>query len=424
MGYSASIVGCIAICLSVASSTVALGKVMVLPKGVGIWKYAVRSYTSMSSSFDRDGYVQSTGEDFKQTFKGQDLVREGTSSDLGTLANEVQRFDYSSNGGLLGGLDLGTLDVDVSASVNAQIFGTGYGVTDWLTVYGGVPYMSVEVSTDMRFSGKNTAKDLKDRLGDLSYDELSDGLDKAGGLNVYMIKETLMELGYTGIESWDHQGFGDINLGAIMAKSFKVASKVETSPYGKLNVTLPTGHVDDPNVLTDTSVGLGYFSSYVTLGQSVTYNKWIHAGFEGSFQFNQTHDKYIRRPENQWSSLAPIDNLETIVVDPGDHREFSFYAGIEYSLFSVKAMLTDFTKERDILLYETEDIYNRFSVDTDQTSFYQTLSASISTAELYQSGSFPIPFIFTATHKNNYHGTNTVIDDFYEFELASFYTFN
>ena len=43
-----------------------------------------------------------------------------------------------------------------------------------------------------------------------------------------------MELGYTGIESWDHQGFGDINLGAIMAKSFKVASKVETSVPWKI----------------------------------------------------------------------------------------------------------------------------------------------------------------------------------------------
>ena len=65
----------------------ALGKVVVLPKGVGIWKYAVRSYTSMSSSFDRDGYVQSTGGDFKQTFKGQDLVREVQASDSGTTTN-------------------------------------------------------------------------------------------------------------------------------------------------------------------------------------------------------------------------------------------------------------------------------------------------------------------------------------------------
>ena len=413
------------ITVGLLSTNISMAKVMVLPKGVGIWKYAVRNYTSMSNSFNEDGEIKSTGDSFKQNFKGEDLAREGKSSDLGVLASEIKKFDYGAGSkGLLSGLDLGTLNVDVDASVNAQIFATGYGVTDWLTVYAGVPYMTVDVTTDMRFVGTNNANDLKARLGDLSYEELKDGLSKAGNLNVYMVKESLAELGYTGVDSWNHQGFGDINFGTMLASNFLFSHSVEISPYAKANFTLPTGHVDDPNVLTDTSVGYGYFSSGFTGGGSVTYKKHFYVGLEGTYQLNQSHTSYVRKPENEWSSLAPIENLETITIEPGNKSEVSFYAGLDYSIFSAKIMFSDYYRAQDVVQGVASPLYDRFTVGTDQAALYQTLTAALSTAELYQKGDFAIPVMLTMSHKKNLYGFNAAIDNYYEFELASFYTFN
>lgn len=412
-------VGTIAFPLNVAAKT------FNLPKGIGIWNYGYRSYDSMTLSYDRNGQIESIGDGFKQNFNGPSLLNGSSSGDLGTLAQEVNRFEYAGDkSGVLAGLDLGTFGVDVEATVNTHIFGLGYGVTDWLTVYAGVPLINVNVSTNMYMTGKNTASDLKRRLGDLSYEELKDGLDTASTLDVAMIQGALEEMGYTGLEHWEHTGLGDINLGFATSYSFRPTSDLGFTPYSKFNMTIPIAHEDDPDILTDTSTGYGYFSASLLVGQVFSVGRYYYGGIEGSYQYNFNHLKAVRRPESEGSTLAPYENGEIIEVDPGDESEVSIYAGAEYWIFSGEYKLSDRNAKSDALVGIDDSIYDSLINNSEKNAFSQKMTASITTVDLYKKKTFPIPFIFSVAKKTNLSGKNAIIDDYFEVELSSFFTFN
>ena len=400
----------------------AFGKTFNLPKGIGIWSYGVRTYDSIQTQFDGNGYEESIGNSFKQQFNGPSLLKEGDNSELGTLAEELNKFDYAGSGsGVISGLDLGTFAVDVDANVSTQIIGTGFGLTDWLTVYAGFPIVDITITTNMYMTGRNTAIDLKNRLGDLSYEELKTGLDTASGLDIPMIKSALGDMGYTGLEKWSHKGLGDIHFGFITSYWYRPASNLGFISYSKLNTTLPTGYVDDPDILTDTSIGDGYFSAEMKVGQVVSVGKYTYGGIEGAYKSNFSHTREIRKPETVTSTLAPFDNYEVMEVDPGDETEVSIYVGAKYSIFSGEYKLTDENIKADTVLSSDEDVYKILVNQSESNSFYQLLTAGISTADLYEKEKFPVPFILTVSRKSNLMGKDSIIDDYVEVELASFY---
>src|SRR5690606_33098541 len=103
---------------------------------------------------------------------------------------------------------------DVQAEVQAHIFGLAFGFTDWLTVFGGIPYIEASVDTQLYFDGGNNADQIKSLLGDIAYDQLKAGLDQARALNATQVIGQIEAAGYEPFDHWEHQGVGDARLGA------------------------------------------------------------------------------------------------------------------------------------------------------------------------------------------------------------------
>lgn len=410
--------------LGVGLSWSASSKTINLPAGIGLWQYSYRSYNSMDQKLDRDGYLETIGDGFEQNLSGPQFLENTSSKDLARLADELRKFDYAgSRSGIVDSLSLGTFKVDVDAEVSAHIIGFGYGFTDFFTGFFGVPIIDVSVKTDMYLDGSNTAESLKRRLGDLSYEELRDGLDTASVVDVTMVQDALYDMGYSGIDSWDHTGIGDLNLGGIFSKEFHPVYQLGMIPYLKWTLTIPTGYTDDPDILTDTSTGSGYVSNKFQLGHIFNIYKYLHVGAEIGYAANNEYQSEVRRPESSDSTLAPSENKQTITISPGNSGEKSIFWGLSYFVLSVEYKIQSIQTASSQVKSEDAQVFTPFVENTEKEELSEIISVGISTAELFESGAFPIPFMLTAYKKSNISGKNIALDDYFEIELASFFKF-
>lgn len=408
--------------LGMSVSCLTFGKSLTLPKGVGMYQYSYRNLDSLNQQFDKDGYVETIGDGFSRDLKGPDFLENGSSEDLKRLAVELKKFDFAGDrSGILRSLSLGTFEVDVDVDASAQIYAVAYGFTDHMTGFFGVPVVDVKVETDMQLNGQNTSAELRRRLGDLSYEELAEGLEQAGALNVDRIKDSLYELEYEDLDQWEHQGLGDIQLGTVVAKKFGVAGAVINQPYGKWTLMLPTAYKDDPNNLIDTDLGNGYLANQFLVGHNISLFSTFYLGAELGYTVGSSYGKEVRRPDENGSSLVPRENLETIEINPGAGTSITGYFGASYGILAGEYRLVKGSREKDTLTSGDSEVYKDLLEGSAKEILYEIYSVGLTTTKLYEKGRFPIPLMLTAYKKSNIEGSNQSLDDYVEIEIASFF---
>src|SRR5690606_21819416 len=127
-----------------------------LPKGVGLFQYGYRGFAEQTNSYDGQGNIIPLATKLTKPLDGPSLLAGKGGEDLQTLADELNKYDGKTGGkGLLQTLDLGRIQGEVKANIHAQIFGFGYGVTDNLTFYAGVPLVKAQVKAGISYKGQN-----------------------------------------------------------------------------------------------------------------------------------------------------------------------------------------------------------------------------------------------------------------------------
>lgn len=402
--------------------TEGFAKPALLPKGVGLYQLGYRSMPAMDSQYNQSGEIVPLGSKFNKNFDGENLIAGKGGPDLQKLGNVLQEFDggQTKPGTLSGDINLGKLSGDVAANVDAKIFGLAFGVTDWLTLFGGIPYISAAVDTQLHFDGSNNALEIRDRLGEVAFSELKDGLERASRLNTDQIKQNIYDAGYQSLDHWENTGVGDLKLGAKTGGGKRLGSLSEYNLLVTGSVDVPTGYVERPDILTDVSFGKGYYS--LGLGVENELNlAWFLFGVDGLYALNLPTEAQKRVPLDQ-EELITADRTTTVQYHPGDDSDVAGSAGIKFGWITSKYRMGQSHHFGDRYSGSLDGNYSQLGKNTDTEMKYQQVIAAIDSSSAYSRGSFPIPFILNFKAHLPLSGHNIVQQKYYEMNLTSFFS--
>lgn len=406
-------------CALVAETS--LGQALNLPKGIGIYGYGYRHYEPQTHKYNNEGSLEPLGAPFSKEFKGRNLLDGAGGADLKRLANELRKFDGNSNSpdSLLNSIDLGTLNADVTGKISAQAFALGYGVTDYLTLFTSIPWVEASVDTSLSFSGPNNAQFIKQRLGDVAFDELKTGLDTASAISAEEISDSITGLGYADPSHWEYSGLGDIDVGSILSYVKPIRRRMTAVQTLKTTLTLPTGYYEDPGILTDVSIGRGYYLLTNQYLQTLQFGNFWAQG-DVAFGYGLPTKKQKRVPEED-EALVDQEREVEVTLQPGSDIGYGGTVGYAPGWLRFAYRLGVNRHLRDHYSGSLPGNYDKLSEDSSTYQFYQEPTVTIDTVRLYEKKRFLVPFIAGLKAHLPIQAKNSLNERYYELSVSSFF---
>lgn len=393
-----------------------------IPKGIGAVQVGYSRFNQDLKYFDETGATHAQGNKIATDFSATSMASGKAGSDLQRLYNEMKKFESQGvSKGVADEMDFGQLKGDVKTSIEAKHLGAGYGLSDDWSITLGIPFVQATVSTTMNYTGNNNAAEIRNRLGNLIYQEMKDGLDKAANLSTQNIKEDLeVKKGYKSTEQWSYSGLGDIQLGArTMIKGSKFGLRSFSLGLQGL-VELATGHEDDPDNLIDLSIGRGYHA--FTFSND---GKFENSGFELGLQSFVTQGlgkDTIRRVPLGDDSLPGLDRRTNVFWQPGQDLGAAVYVGYGTDLLSGAYKIGATQHMKDRYRGSLEGNYGALESASESNTNYQEISLTVSTVKSYLQKASAIPFIAKLTLHDTFAGKNATATQYVELSLTSFFS--
>jgi hypothetical protein len=394
----------------------------VLPKGVGAYTFGYRQFLSPPELYDANSELISVGDRFNISFKAADMASGKAGSDLKKLYDEMRRFDSeNANQSIADQADFGALTGNVNVDLKARFLGVGYGITEEWTGYLGIPFVSATVETSLNYGGRNNAKELKDRLGGLAYQELQDGLDKASTLSADSFREAIeVTNAYEPLDKWSYSGLGDVFFGArrYLNGERKQGRRLALGLMGQ--VDLPTGGADDPNVLTDVPIGKGYAAVTFSGDGHVTYD-FYRMGVITTTVLGVPTKVKRRVPEGD-DSLVPRERLTNVDWSPGPDLNVTGYGTYGNALLRGTYSIGLKKHFPDQYNGSLDGNYGFLEKDTNKHALFHEIQFMLTTTKAFAKGAFSFPFILTAGFRDTFAGKNAAREKYFELTLASFFS--
>jgi hypothetical protein len=393
-----------------------------LPKGIGLYQFGYRQIPALDSKFGPGADVISLGADFDLNFAGPAILGKDYGKDLQRLGTVLKEYEggAAGPGTLLGDLDLGRLDGDVVAKVDAKIFALGFGVHERLMLFAGIPYITASVKTELSFSGGNNALQILERLGNASFDELREGLTKASRLSIADIEQNIADNGYQPVDEWTHSGVGDLRLGAKTGLTEKLSGGINYSLDLTTALDLPTGYVERPDVLTDINFGKSYTSLTILAENTFTLNPLL-VGFDATLGLNFNTELEKRLPETNESTIAK-ERTTKVTLNPGDDLDWGASLAVNFWWLTPKYRVGMAQHFADRYSGKMQGNYKELAADSDSSKLYHEFMLNFETTKAYARKAFPVPLIITAKAQIPVDGKNTPVQKFYELSLSSFFS--
>lgn len=376
-----------------------------------------------TDKYDETGTKMPIGDTLSRVFSGPELLNGNGGSDMQMLAEEIKKYDGDNSGpdSLANRLYLGNIKGDVTGKIAAYGFGLGFGLTDNITIYGGAPYLNVSVDAKLIYDGTgNNAKQIKDELGDIAFDELKEGLDKAAALNQETIEQQITSFDYAPLGKWEKAGMGHFFVG-LRAGWKKRLSSVWTYGFGPaVELTLPTGYTDNPDILQDVAFGEPYYSLKTNVDQQFSLIKKFHIGLHTGYTLNLSNSVEKRVPEDK-EQFIPIDRKIKVKITPGDDTDLAVSFGFTMPFFEINFRTGMKRHFSDAYSGSIEGNYNTLALNSDKEVMYNQISLSFETVNAYTANKFGFPFILTGTARIPMKARNTMdVERYYEVSFASF----
>lgn len=273
-----------------------------LPQGVRIIGYRNVITSKVDSNFDRMRSESPLGAQFRVDMSTINSITSGEASNvLGAGFNDLVVGEYK---------------VDAEAQFNVQGTGFGYGITDRVMFYAEISYWNANVDAKIKRTQKN------------NYKQVANGLQNGGGITNGVGAESLTNLpdvnepfiqsvvtdyyGYKPIGRWQGAGYGDMETGVM-------ARVVDKGVWGLLlypGVILPTGRVDDPDLLQDVGFGDGQMDIFSEVATGYVLNDRLSFGTTLRYTHQMAKDMRLRIPDSQDLTLSP--NKGSFNVKYGD----------------------------------------------------------------------------------------------------------
>jgi hypothetical protein len=275
----------------------------VLPKGVRILGYRNVITNQITKNFNSQGQESTLGASFKvdaSTFN--EMTNNMISSSL----------DPSSYNNLV----VGEYKVDAGAQFHVQGTGFGWGLTDRVMFYAELAYYKAIVKANIQRTAGNT------------YEQVARASEQAGGLLNNAVGENLRNMidanestvqsvitnyyGYKPIGDWYGSGYGDMETGFMT----KLIDRGYTGLLFYPGVILPTGRVDDPDILQDIGFGNGNVGIFGEIATGYVLSDKFSLGATLRYTSNLSTQKNLRIPEERDFQLST--NTGSFDVKYGD----------------------------------------------------------------------------------------------------------
>ncbi len=398
----------------------------VLPRGVGAVQIGSRAYGEIGENYDAGGNRASLARPFERDLTGRSILSGSGGDDLKKLGEALRDYDGAAiddGPKLVDELDMGKLSGDVKANVRATYVGAAFGIGHELMLLLAVPW--VEASSEARLShtGGNNALAIKEKLGDLAFTELQDGLGRAATLSERDVYREVEAAGYGSIERWEGKGFGDLQLAAKTAKSRRLAHKLVASAGAAIKLSVPTGRGDDPDELADVPNGKGYAGLGVEVTPRVTIARLVFLGFDASYIHNFERDVERRVPEGE-ETLVAADRKTTVRLDPGDDTGAAAVVGGAYKGFSATLVHGERRHRGDRYDGSLPGNYGELAASSEQRERYDEIIFGFDTIAAFRRRAFPVPFMLGLTLHRTASGENVPAVQYLEASVTGFFSAN
>lgn len=317
-------------------------------------------------------------------------------------------------------ISFGAHRFSANALVNVDAYGFGYGITNKITAYVGIPIYQAEVRMKYKRTKGNSIQEVADILQqetDSDYAQtLGNIIEQIYDIDGGVIQSALVNrYGYNELGSWHGSGLGDIETGVM----YKLEENKNYGSKATLGLILPTGKVDDPDTLQDIGFGDGQLDLFAEIGGSYHLNKKtvLNSWLRYTYQFGT--EKKLRVVNDD---IGLSEETDTFYEKLGNKLDFEINS--EYAVndwFSLKpAIITSYTGEST---YESEHTAaNRNLADnTESHSSSFKFTSLLSSVNLYKAGTFLLPAQFTFTYLHVLNGRNTPKVNRLELEFSMFF---
>ena len=318
-------------------------------------------------------------------------------------------------------INLGTHEIDASADLSVNVYGYAHGITDRVTAYVGIPIFDANVNVKYKRTKAPTTKEVSTILQEEYGDNIAQGI---GGIveNFYDIDAPTIQsaivngFNYDEVGSWRGQGLGDIELG--VRYNFLKENNYGLMVTGGLN--LPTGYVNDPDIIQDISFGDGQLDAFVEFGGGMNIKKDLIFNAFTRFTYQFESDKTLRAPISE--NFALNDTKSRFTEKLGNR--FLLTTQLEYHP-------TDWLKIEPSLIYNyigkadyssNNQTANRLlALNTEASSTSLRLMGQISSVNLYKQKKFLLPAHIYFAYENMVYGKNIPKADILEVEFRMYF---
>lgn len=320
-------------------------------------------------------------------------------------------------------INLGTHAMDADASVEVNVFAFGYGITDRVMAYVGIPIYDARVNLRYQRTANGSQKQVAETLqsvyggSDNFAQTLGNIVDKVYGIDGGTIQSGITNaLGYEELGDWQAQGLGDVEFG-LMYNFFR------RDDYGFM-VTVggiaPTGYVDDPDVLQDIGFGDGQWDGFVELGggyivdQDLVLNAWTRY----TYQFES--ERRLRVPYNEDLSIS--DTTADFYQKLGNRTDIGLSVDMfmsDWFKFTPQYMIT--STEKAQYFSPDERANELLAQNTDSYSQSLRLQGQLTSVRLYGQNKFVAPGLINVAYQTMLEGRNTPKVDLIEVEFRMYF---
>lgn len=390
----------------------------VVPEGVLAVIAGHRGFAPQETFWNGSGKSLSMKQRNQLRFDGPHLLRGEGGEKLRTLADELYKYDPSQ--GLLNRLDLGTLNVGARAESQAQIFGLALGLTKNISLFSVAPLVDLKVNTLFQLTGSNNALEIRDELGGVAFDELREGFEQAAILNERDVKASIEAAQYRGVDSWRYRNLGDAIVGAVFNIPLpeQNTSEFKLSLIGESYLSIPTGHYDNPDILSDVSIGTGTWGLGMALTPMLDWENYS-LQLENSVVGYLPHQKQMRIPELD-ETIIPLSRKTNVTITPGVDWMSTAVIAAKYGWFQPHYRLSVNGHTQDSATGRLSGNYNALTKESERLRLEHALWLYFSTVELYQQGQFPLPFRVKLAANQIIKAFNSSENTFFELQFVSF----
>ncbi len=390
----------------------------VLPKGVRV--IGVRT---LSTGFDTMSTPGGGTEPLAQPLAQSLTFGKIASLEQGLAQTEMLAFMKAS--GFEPDEAAGVFTADMSGSVQVTVPALGIGVTDLLTVVVAVPVWRAKTDVAMGFEPTPAAERFVAALASPTDNQVARAREASLKLSnaVGRLQENLVSNGFSALGAWEDSGLGDAVVAAKwLARSS--SAKVFSATAVSSGMVVPTGRVDDPDVLTDIPFGDGQWDVF---GQ-LDVDHVIRGSRDAPVFFINNTAKYTLQLPGE-RIVRDIKDDEKIEVDrvrarfkPGDRLELgaSFNWTPPSGLVSGLGWMSN-RKYGDLWRMADGSSQDVLARRSDQWTNHAVMTLGWSTVPAFRRERFPVPLEIKASLLRQIRSENVPVSNLTQIDASMFF---